>query len=190
MAYTASIRFKTCILLQVFTPGIVLLRIILFSRPLFKREAGRSPEHLAFFKGGAETTGCWGGKAYGNGCRPRLGRAQCQGLSRTPFFLGACSDPLLGSPAGNRDMWSVQDWSICPTASVQLMPAPSCHLPMHLMEMTYCCLTRHTWLTFRSTKAVSRFWRIHCSLNLLSLLWLKFSCNCFSLQHNTNVPSS
>lgn len=36
----------------------------------------------------------WGGE--GDGCRPRHGRARCQGVSGTPFFLVACSAPSWG----------------------------------------------------------------------------------------------
>lgn len=35
----------------------------------------------------------WWGGGFKDGCRPRLGRAQCQGLSGTPSFLGARSAP-------------------------------------------------------------------------------------------------
>lgn len=46
-------------------------------------------QHLVFCRVG------FGGKGRGcgDGCRPRLGRAQCQGVSGTPSFLGACSAP-------------------------------------------------------------------------------------------------
>lgn len=59
-------------------------------------------------------------------------------------------------------MWSVQDRSICPTASVQLMPAPSCHLPLPRMEIDDLVqpdLTRmvHLQITQRGLQSLLRY---------------------------------
>lgn len=73
----------------------------------------------------------WEGEGgYSDGCRPRLGRAQCQGLSGTLSFLGACSAPSWGPSRVQGYMVSARQVHLphylCPThASTLLSPAPS-----------------------------------------------------------------
>ena len=66
----------------------------------------------------------------GDGCRPRLGRAHCQSVSGTPFFLGACSGPSWCPSRVQEYMVSARQVHLphylCPAhASTFLSPAPS-----------------------------------------------------------------
>ncbi|TNN59988.1 hypothetical protein EYF80_029830 [Liparis tanakae] len=74
-----------------------------------------------------------GGGGYRDGCRPRLGRAQCQCLSGTPFFLGACSAPSWGPSRVQGYMVSARQVHLphylCP-AHASTLPSPSHHPPI------------------------------------------------------------
>ena len=70
------------------------------------------------------------GGGYRDGCRPRLGTAQCQGLSGTPSFLGASSAPSWGPSRVQGYMVSARQVHLPhylhPShASTLLSPAPS-----------------------------------------------------------------
>lgn len=87
-------------------------------------------QRLGCFAGWGGEGGMGEGGGYGDGCRPRLGKAQCQGLGGTPSFLGACSAPSWGPSRVQGYMVSARQVHLphylCPAhASTLLSPAPS-----------------------------------------------------------------
>lgn len=87
-------------------------------------------QHLGCFAGWGGEAGTGEEEGYRDGCRPKLGRAWCQGLSGTHSFLGACSAPSWGPSRVQGCMVSARQVHLphylCPThASTLLSPAPS-----------------------------------------------------------------
>lgn len=88
--------------------------------------------------------GGWRGRGFWRWVQAKAGQSPVPGSQwGAVSFWEPSSDPLLGTPAGCRDTWSVQDRSICPATSC----SRSCQRPYHhllhrhLMEMTCCRLT-------------------------------------------------
>lgn len=86
----------------------------------------------------------WRGRGFCRWVQAKAGQSPVPGSQwGAVSFWEPSSDPLLGTPAGCRDTWSVQDRSICPATSC----SRSCQRPYHhllhrhLMEMTCCRLT-------------------------------------------------
>lgn len=99
-------------------------------------------------EGGMGERGSVGG--YRDGCRPRLGRAQCQGLSGTPFFLGACSAPSWGPQrgAGIHGQCKTGPSALLPLSCSCQHPPITCSIGTLWKWPTAAWPSWHAWLTF------------------------------------------
>ena len=135
------------------------------------------------------------GGGYSDGCRPRLGRAQCQGLSGTLSFLGACSAPSWGPSRVQGYMVSARQVHLphylCPThASTLLSPAPSAPYGNDLLlpDLADTHGSPSAYATAASVCLLcSGLWMVEASLNLLSLCFSsRMHFDYLQLQENIN----